>query len=1144
MAESYSLEAILSARDTNFTSTMDNAQKAMGGLGKSAGGIGASIGKIAAGFGVFKVVSGTISALSNGFSSLTSELNESSIAWQTFESNMTMLGKSSGEIDSTRKSLEKFAQQTIYSASDMAQTYGQMAAIGVEDTERLVKAMGGLAASAENPQQAMKTLSQQMTQAMAKPTLSWADFKLMLEQTPAGMSEVAKEMGYALDDFVVAVQDGEIASKDFAKAVSEVGTNEHFGAMATEFKSVGQAMDGARETIANKLMPAFELLSAIGIKAISGLTDWIDTLDFSGLLAPIESLASMFGIATDEISAMTDTIKMSSDEIQSVADNWESMTLTEKQATVQTMGQEDLAELLEMLGVDFDSIPDEYTKDAFLNAHGKDSLEELLWVTGKWHDLTLEEKRAVLEAQIENKPLEEAIENMGLWEDASFVSKFAEINMNDNDSGQQVLDLINYYRELDGQEPIELEVDVKTKPAEKAVDGFVSTFKKFGKSVGKITKGIGKVVEKTGKYFEPAFDFLGDLSKSSLKMLGKYVDATGQLFEGDWAGAWGTFKSATVEGLTDVVSSLKTNVPKMWDAMKVTAGNVGEWFNNINWGNVWETVNGLFDDMGAVIATIDWVAVAGEVGGVVGDFVGATKVWLEENVPKAIDWVQDVLLNPNSKLNKDAGAFKAEVERMVMSFIDGLGIKESIMEWVVKVNAKPFFDWGSWQDEIDTIIGFFNNENYDQSVMLDISIQRSQGRGEDEIKQYIDEQYGEGTYQKHVDLQVNTQVEYEENRLNQQVGQLDSIVDAKLAELSGEGKQVIVTSGLIMQILKDAGVDEEQIDAYVESLSGGTYNIDTTIEPTAEIEEGESIGDKISSFFDGFGPVKVSAQVEATPDVSVADGSGKSGGLTGAVGSGLSGTFSALQAEVTAQMTAISTAVSASMTTVSTDMQTGMTNAQTAVQSAMVSIVSTITAGMLSMVVAGRLGTTMFNIAFRAGLAQAVVTAQSITNQILSVFNNLSSNLYSSGVMAGAGFRNGLGSQASSIVSKAQEIADSVSNTIQSALRIASPSKVTTYLGEMVGAGLIAGMDGMVSGVESSANRLSLATLPTTDLGSSRYSGSISGQSTSSKLDEVIDAINRGQVIMMDSGALVGETSRQMDVALGQQGSLGGRHKL
>src|SRR5574344_162106 len=185
----------------------------------------------------------------------------------------------------------------------------------------------------------------------------------------------------------------------------------------------------------------------------------------------------MFGIATDEISAMTDTIKMSSDEIQSVADNWESMTLTEKQATVQTMGQEDLSELLEMLGVDFESIPDEYTKDAFLETYGKDALEEILWVTGKWHDLTLEEKRAVLEAQIDNKELKQAIEDMNLWENTEFYSKLAEINMNDNDSGQQILDLINYYRELDGQEPIELEVDINAKQAQRDIKGVQKNLK-------------------------------------------------------------------------------------------------------------------------------------------------------------------------------------------------------------------------------------------------------------------------------------------------------------------------------------------------------------------------------------------------------------------------------------------------------------------------------------------------------------------------------------------------------------------------------------------------------------------------------------------------------------------------------------------
>lgn len=41
----------------------------------------------------------------------------------------------------------------------------------------------------------MKTLSEQATQMAAKPKVQWQDFKLMLEQTPAGISAVAKTMG-------------------------------------------------------------------------------------------------------------------------------------------------------------------------------------------------------------------------------------------------------------------------------------------------------------------------------------------------------------------------------------------------------------------------------------------------------------------------------------------------------------------------------------------------------------------------------------------------------------------------------------------------------------------------------------------------------------------------------------------------------------------------------------------------------------------------------------------------------------------------------------------------------------------------------------------------------------------------------------
>ena len=1113
---------------------MDNAQKAMGGLGKSASGIGASIGKIAAGFGVFKAISGTISLLSSGFSSLTSELNESSIAWQTFESNMAMLGKSSGEIDSTRQSLEKFAQQTIYSASDMAQTYGQMAAIGVEDTERLVKAMGGLAASAENPQQAMKTLSQQMTQAMAKPTLSWADFKLMLEQTPAGMSEVAKEMGYALDDFVVAVQDGEIASKDFAKAVSEVGTNEHFGAMATEFKSVGQAMDGARETIANKLMPAFELLSAIGIKAISGLTDWIDTLDFSGLLAPIESLASMLGITTDEVTAMTETIRMSADEIQSVADSWESMTLTEKQATVQTMGQEDLAELLEMLGVDFESIPDEYTKDAFLNTYGKDALEEILWVTGQWHDLTLEEKRAVLEAQIDNKELKQAIEDMNLWENTEFYSKFADINMNDNDSGQQILDLINYYRELDGQEPIELEVDVNAKQTQRDIRGVRKSIKQFTKSLGPVGKAIGELAEMHTAYW-------GDLANVAKDGVKGMVDVAKSVFKGDWKGAWDIFKDTSLNVLEGTGEAI-------WKLLESQFKLVGDLMKKTDWSQVFATIGsamqGALDYIGDIgsalftwlsdkLANVNW----GELGQTVGRWIGGA-------LQKAIDGIKNFDYTKIAKMFDDlaeaidtlalglleaaAGALEGLIAGMgyeeeledLKTFINDLGniefdgdftalanqvkdaFKNAFGDWDLNdFLPKIRWQWGDYLSELDWTTGEWHEVDIETGARVKITEVKIE---EMDFAELINEGAKLGMIEQDIDGNFKINPTYTINDENPNID--ESALNAKLKELLGEPK-VSMDVGVAPQpkisgggVGKVGGMIEDEIQGQVPS----EVTTNTNVKPETTLTEetsGGGIGEKITSFIQSLAPKTVSAEVSVQPSTDGGTGSVEAPQID----------FSGMIAD-----------------------------AQTAMQT----VNQTITSGMANVASAVRMGTVMMNTAFRSGMNQAIVTAQNTVNRVVSVFSNLSSRLHSAGVMAGAGFRNGLASQQSSIISTAQSIANSVSNTIQSALRIASPSKVTTYLGEMVGAGLIAGMDGMVSGVESSANRLSLATLPTTDLGASRYGGLISGQSTSSKLDEVIDAINRGQVIMMDSGALVGETSRQMDVALGQHGSLGGRHKL
>lgn len=286
MAESYSVKAILSASDRGFSSAFKSAQSSaerlkstlMSGLGF---GIMTGIGQKA------------FSAITSGISGVTGELNESSAAWKTFNGNMQMIGKGTKSITKTRDELQDFATKTIYSASDMATTYSQLAAVGTKNCTKLVKGFGGLAAASENPTQAMKTLSQQATQAAAKPTIQWMDFKLMLEQTPAGIAAVAKGMGKTTSQLVQDVQDGKVKTEDFFNAIAKVGTSKSFTKLATSYKTAGQAMDGLKETLGVKLMPTFNKASDVAISGIEKVIGRLDKVDPDRLAKKVESAVSV-----------------------------------------------------------------------------------------------------------------------------------------------------------------------------------------------------------------------------------------------------------------------------------------------------------------------------------------------------------------------------------------------------------------------------------------------------------------------------------------------------------------------------------------------------------------------------------------------------------------------------------------------------------------------------------------------------------------------------------------------------------------------------------------------------------------------------------------------------------------------------------
>lgn len=314
MAETYSVEAVLTAVDKGMSSTLNGLQKAINGLQKTSSAFDTISNK---GSSMFKSMLGAnlvSSAVTSAFGSIRSslgemvgELNSSKKAWDTFDGNLSKLGWGKDQINQAKEAMQDYATKTIYSASDMASTFSQMAAIGRQDSGELVEAMGGLAASAENPKQAMKSLSQQMVQALAKPKITWQDFRIMMEQAPAGMSAVAKEMGLSLNELITKIQAGQVKTEDFAEAFKRAGMS--MQDMATSYKTIDQALDGLKETLANKLKPAFDALSKAGIKALEAIMNQLDKIDFNKLATSLEEVLNKidFNAIAEKIASFVST---------------------------------------------------------------------------------------------------------------------------------------------------------------------------------------------------------------------------------------------------------------------------------------------------------------------------------------------------------------------------------------------------------------------------------------------------------------------------------------------------------------------------------------------------------------------------------------------------------------------------------------------------------------------------------------------------------------------------------------------------------------------------------------------------------------------------------------------------------------------
>lgn len=301
MAESFSVKALLSAQDKNMSSTFKKVLGTTDSLGSKL--------KSGIGFGaLMSIGGGAMRFLGREVRNLMTEVNETNSAWKSFSNNMVMSGMGQKQIRATKRDLQAFAVKTVYSSKDMASTFAQLYAVNKKTTTSLVKGFGAVAAASENPKQAMKTISTQATQMAAKPTVAWQDFKLMLEQSPAGLAQVAKAMGMTTAELVKNVQDGKVKTEDFFKAMEKMADNKALMKQAQQYKTLGQAAEGLRAVIASGLAPAFDALTRGGVSILSSMMESISKR-FAILSNAFRGVGKAWGSAFSAIGKELDKLK-------------------------------------------------------------------------------------------------------------------------------------------------------------------------------------------------------------------------------------------------------------------------------------------------------------------------------------------------------------------------------------------------------------------------------------------------------------------------------------------------------------------------------------------------------------------------------------------------------------------------------------------------------------------------------------------------------------------------------------------------------------------------------------------------------------------------------------------------------------------
>lgn len=275
MAESFSVEAILTATDKNMTSTMNKAIGACQSFGDR-------VKSIVAGVGITKAIGATMNVLSSSFDGAINRFD----TMQSYPKVMKSLGFS---IEKSQKSVAKLNQSVQglpTNLADVVTTSKSLAAVTSnidKATDTTIALNHAFLASRSSSEDASRGL-QQYSQMLAKGTVDMQSWRTLQETMAPALTKVAKKLGITsgnANELYDALQNGTITFDQFNDAMIECDTETGgFAETALEAsKGVKTSMTNIKSAVQN-LEQGF--LSAMNnmlkSKAMGGLVDNLEKI--------------------------------------------------------------------------------------------------------------------------------------------------------------------------------------------------------------------------------------------------------------------------------------------------------------------------------------------------------------------------------------------------------------------------------------------------------------------------------------------------------------------------------------------------------------------------------------------------------------------------------------------------------------------------------------------------------------------------------------------------------------------------------------------------------------------------------------------------------------------------------------------------